>query len=278
MGSVPPPSKPYGRFSRIRLSRWWSYLGEDWTSRVWAAPRLCSPCSSKKAFPSSHSTMECLQHAVCPDTTICPLHDGRGLSGGYSPKGHCHRCVVSFSLPGHSTSTFLRPFAPPAFTGFIATMDALHPAWRALRLRMNTHLNPRRFTCLSRLTFRPFHLQPPHRHFPIIALTRYLSEIGRRVESPGRPIRSGILPVTRSRVRLSTAGSPTGSAESSSSLSYGLVVHFRLLSTPSREDAVTFRYGFVTKNPARTSTSLIKRLHRRTMPPLRGSELMLRPP
>ena len=49
-------------------------------------------------------------------------------------------------------------------------------------------------------------------------------------------------------------------------VSYGLVFHLRLLSTPSHEDAVTFSYGLVTINPARTFTSLIKRLHRRTRP------------
>lgn len=32
-------------------------------------------------------------------------------------------------------------------------------------------------------------------------------------------------------------------------VSYGLVVHFRLLSTPSHEDAVTFSYGFCNEEP-----------------------------
>jgi len=29
LSSVSPPSEPYWRFSRIRLSSWWSYLEED---------------------------------------------------------------------------------------------------------------------------------------------------------------------------------------------------------------------------------------------------------
>lgn len=45
-------------------------------------------------------------------------------------------------------------------------------------------------------------------------------------------------PVTRSRVRTSPGVSPTGLAESSS-YSYGLVIHLRLLSTFSHENAVT---------------------------------------
>lgn len=42
------------------------------------------------------------------------------------------------------------------------------------------------------------------------------------------------------------AGSPRRQAESSSS-SYGPIVHLQLLSTPSREDAVTFSYKVQTK-------------------------------
>jgi hypothetical protein len=47
-------------------------------------------------------------------------------------------------------------------------------------------------------------------------------------------------------LRHSLAGSPQQQAESSSS-SYGLAVHLRLLSTPSRDDAVTLGYKVQTK-------------------------------
>jgi len=109
---------------------------------------------------------------------------------------------------------------------------------------VNTHLLPHRFTCLPRSIFRPFHLQPPTCHFPIAALFRYLSPIGCRVDPPGRPKRSGDLPVTRSGVHHLPAGSSTGLAEASSS-SYGLVVHLQLLSTPSHDDAVTLGFRSV---------------------------------
>jgi hypothetical protein len=52
-------------------------------------------------------------------------------------------------------------------------------------LSMNAHLYPRRLTCLLRSIFRPFRLQPPHRHFPIVALIRYFTAIGCRVYPPG---------------------------------------------------------------------------------------------
>jgi hypothetical protein len=75
---------------------------------------------------STHSMCECRQHAVCPHEPVRPLGNRWGLSGGGSREGHCRRSLVrSF---GHSASTFLRPFAPPALPGFLATMDALTPA------------------------------------------------------------------------------------------------------------------------------------------------------
>ena len=59
------------------------------------------------------------------------------------------------------------------------------------------------------------------------------------------------------------AGSPQQAAESSS-LDYGLVVLLQLLATPSREDAVTFRYRVQNQTLERTYTSQIQRARRRT--------------
>ena len=110
---------------------------------------------------------------------------------------------------------------------------------------MNAHLYPRRLTCLLHLIFVPFRLQSPPCHFPIVALIRYFTAIGCRVDPPGRLFGRREIAVTRSRVRHWLAGSPTGLAESSS-LSYGLVFHLQLLPTPPRGDAVTIGYRFVT--------------------------------
>ena len=62
----------------------------------------------------------------------------QGLSGTYSPCGHCHR--LFFRRLGHRVSTSLHPLAPPELPGFFATMGALTPGRPALRLpgSMNT--------------------------------------------------------------------------------------------------------------------------------------------
>ena len=54
-------------------------------------------------------------------------------------------------------------------------------------------------------------------------------------------------PRVGSRLRHERAGSPQPSAESGS-LSYGLPVHLRMLSTPPRGDAVSFDYGVATNS------------------------------
>jgi hypothetical protein len=69
--------------------------------------------------------MERVQHALVPNGAVRPLLDGWRLFGGGSPEGHCGRSLVrSFGL---HASISLRPFAPPALTGFVATMNALTP-------------------------------------------------------------------------------------------------------------------------------------------------------
>ncbi len=75
---------------------------------------------------SAHSLVERVQHGLVPDDAVGPLLDGRRRSGGGSREGHCRQSLVrSF---GHRPFISLRPFAPPALTGFIATMNALTPA------------------------------------------------------------------------------------------------------------------------------------------------------
>ena len=76
---------------------------------------------------SSHSLLECRQHAVRPDARVRPVSYRGGLSGRCSHKGHCHRFVFLFPLFGRYASISLHPFAPPALPGFLATMGALPP-------------------------------------------------------------------------------------------------------------------------------------------------------
>ena len=79
--------------------------------------------------------------------------------------------------------------------------------------------------------------------------------------SPG-PI-TRIVPIESPGLRQLPAGSPQQAAESSS-LDYGLVVLLQLLATPSRKDAVTFRYRVQNQTLVRTFTSQIQRVRRRT--------------
>ena len=45
--SVPPPSEPDVRISRIRLSSRWFYLREDWQAEMWACRKEYNPRSAK---------------------------------------------------------------------------------------------------------------------------------------------------------------------------------------------------------------------------------------
>jgi hypothetical protein len=108
------------------------HLREDWTNRH--GPHSgCTTyvCRSRHwanvggPFSSSHSLLECRQHAVRPDARVRPVRDGRGLSGGSSQERHCHRFVVSFPACRHFASIFLHPLTPPALPGFFANMGAL---------------------------------------------------------------------------------------------------------------------------------------------------------
>ena len=91
------------------------------------------------SLTSSHSNLERVQHAIGPSVAVHPLFEGYGLSGWDSPKGHWNQFWVRWL--GHHASTFLHPFAPPAFTGFNATMSALTPAPSASPIRQR-HRSP----------------------------------------------------------------------------------------------------------------------------------------
>ena len=45
--SVPPPSEPDVRISRIRLSSQWFSLKEDWQAETWACRKEYNPRSAK---------------------------------------------------------------------------------------------------------------------------------------------------------------------------------------------------------------------------------------
>ncbi len=81
------------------------------------------------------------------------------------------------------------------------------------------------------------------------------------------PISAAGLPYG-SRLRQWLAGSPEHQAETSSS-TYGLAVHLRLLPTPPHDDAVTLDYGPENAYPKGTRTPITKHAHRRTSPRVR---------
>jgi len=178
---------------------------------------------------------------------------GRVRGAAMPSPGHCVR--LRFRLSGHATSTFLRPFAPPALPGFHATMDALTPERPALRRprpaqRRRLYTHEHRPVCHSGLpasrVWPSGHSVSNHLTAPAVAFAHNPS---------ARQARSGL--------RLARAGSPVGPAESSSS-SYGLPVHLQLLPTSSRENAVTVDYRPECVCLERTRTSQTKHAHRRT--------------
>src|ERR1700730_9747027 len=133
------------------------------------------------------------------------------LSGAVSPLRHSRRCLSTAF--GRHVSTFLRPFAPPALPGFIATMSALTPAWRrdlkarsaprgGRYLKILSPLAPRRSPRFTR-SIPPEPSVSNHLTAPMIAL------------SPN-PLASWASCVCAHRpgLRLCIAGSPVSTAES----------------------------------------------------------------
>jgi hypothetical protein len=142
---------------------------------------------------------------------------------------HSHR--VSFYLSVGYSSTFLHPFAPQALPRFFATTGALTPAQRALRAVSDIEHPP----CIGQVSL--FHMTRPSLH----SVTKHLTRPA--IASP-LPAQRGRLPglLSRSGLRLESAGSSLRTAESCSSSSYGLQVRLGLLPTPPHGDAVTFGY------------------------------------
>ena len=169
---------------------------------------------------------------------------------GRLARGHSRRCrLPRFPL---SPSTFLRPFAPDPLQTLLSSYgrsDSCPPrSWTLSLIACSTYGQgslihaPGLPTILSPTTCGRS-VSPRYATF-------------RRIESRSLPY--GSSPYGNSRLRHSLATSPhlAGRIEF---LSYGLAVHLRLLSTPSRDDAVTFGYRVT--------------LTRRGLPPLRPSAL-----
>jgi hypothetical protein len=178
-----------------------------------------------------HPTWETFQHTWQLKKMLSPIHMA-GTSQLLSPRGHSQECVfISHNL---HASTFLHPFTPRALPRFFATMGALTPDRGALRTLARGNELP---TCPGQVsllnTARPsMHSVSKHLSRPAIASLLPTQ----RDRLPG-----SLFLVSRSGLRLESAGSSLRSAESSSS-SYGLHVRLRLLPTPTRVDAVTFDY------------------------------------
>jgi len=107
------------------------------------SPRPEDFINQAEPYPSFHPLYEGLQHALRPNRMFRPIPFHRqGFSWLFSPAlaGHCPRSI--FIRFGHSSSTFLRPFAPQALPCFFAPMDALTPARPALRRFSSHELRP----------------------------------------------------------------------------------------------------------------------------------------
>jgi hypothetical protein len=80
-----PPSEPYRRISRIRLSSRWRCRSHGLTACARAATQENSPCSVKKAFASLHPCSQGRQHALRPDARLRPRLRGACLCRQSSP-------------------------------------------------------------------------------------------------------------------------------------------------------------------------------------------------
>jgi hypothetical protein len=153
-------------------------------------------------------------------------------------------------IDGHG-SIFLRPFAPPALPGFIATMDALTPA-RRLFVPALRHMN----TSCTRAGLPASRVWPSEHSVP-----NHLARPRHRFDT--QPFSVTDFRLTSVRVspfpsRLTARPGRIGF------VAYGLLVHLPLLSTTPRGVAVTFGYRPECACLKRTPTSLTKHARRRT--------------
>jgi hypothetical protein len=179
---------------------------------------------------SPHSPWESIQHAgsLCAKA---PGQDSHRLSHFWHSRGWkpiAHRSPAS---------TFLRPFAPRALPRFHATMDALTPAWLALRHTSHEHQPRSGQVSLVHMALPSMHSVTKHLTRPVIAFML----LAQRDRLPGNRADGFALSASGSGLHLESAGSSLRTAESCSS-SYGLHVHLRLLPTPPHGDAVSFGY------------------------------------
>jgi len=185
-----------------------------------------------KPYASFHPLFKGLQHAIRPDRTFhpAPLPEP-SISCLLSPALAEHFRRSLFVTAGLHPSTFLHPFAPQALPCFLATMGAVTPAQRVLRVLIRDNELPPSTGQVSLL-----HSSRPSMH----SVTKHLTH----------PVTASPLPAQRDRLpgllsgsglHPESAGSSLRTAESCSS-SYGLHVRLRLLPTPPHGDAVTFGY------------------------------------
>ena len=199
--------------------------------------------ASAEPNASFHPFFQGLQHTIRPNGAFHPLPiTGTGFSCLLSPCRHYRRAI--FTLVGLHVSTFLRPFARWALPHVFAPMDALTPARPAHnRQPFNGQVS------LLHMVQPSLHSVTKHLTRPIIAFLLPAQRDGLPRSCGFRTTRS-CLPGfgqpeaslrSRSGLRLESADSSPRTAESCS-LSYGLHVRRRLLSTPPHGDAVTFGY------------------------------------
>jgi hypothetical protein len=214
---------------------------------------------------------------------MSPLSDTRWLSCRNSPEGHCDRGVfLTFPRFIPHASTFLSPLTPPVYAtrlqryygdsdfrrgvssdarwpfgrGWSHLTDAACPRWISL---LNSSELP---SIPSPTTASPF------RHDRILAL------LHRR----GLPrLSSGQTFIGRKDRRRAVKGSSVTSRLPDrlgriEFVSYGLVVHLRLLSTSPFGNAVTLRLQAGNVSLAGTHTLLFRRFHRRTRRSLRDRQ------
>ncbi len=201
---------------------------------------------------SQHSLFESRQHPFRPDLGFDPGPSRPNLSGGTSPlSGHCVRELLRLF---RHVSTFLRSLRSLAVTPLLryyGRSDSCPPGSSAL-LGHELRLLHGQVSLIH--APRPSdHSVSNHRRTLRLAKARYLS--ADRIEIASLRVFS-LRELEASAFTRSLA--PITPAESSFS-SYGLAVHLRLLSTPSRDDAVTFGYQVT--------------LTRRGLSPLRPSAL-----
>ena len=199
--------------------------------------RWAKPCAS------FHSVFQSRQHAPAVETDgSAHPHRERTSPTCFSRHRHCRRAVARSLI--HSASISLHPFAPRALPRFIATTDALTPERPVLRVLIRGNERracfPLRSPCFPYQTFQPFCLQP------LVVAPGTWSGFDPELTARNLSVASLSGTLASLGLRRYLAGSPRQPAESSSS-SCGPAVHLQLLSTPSREDAVTFGYKVQTK-------------------------------